>query len=264
MTEGRVFTRQVIRDAQQRERAGAGVLSPGTSTWDAALSALGERMVGVGPVHAGKRFAEALARLKTGMIDHNACYLNFCYARKRSGMFQVLTFEAAKHPLVNKEGIMVASYAARLQGRSGCASVIGRPVTFVPEHLLGRLYERSTASVKETADILGVLGLAGYLMQRSEKHRDTSVSVSFEQDVLIVGVLRDKGRFLDCLTVVSGDNPEHARQFEQGCYVAAATMKYMDSDSSDPRGYADRVPVLPHTYNDYVTDQLKREHESKK
>lgn len=261
-TEGRVFSRQVMRSARHREAAGAGLLAPGTKTWMDALKVFGDTMVNCGPVHAGKRFKAARERLHVAMKEHNACYVNFSASRKRSGYFQLLTFEATEHPLLKqKEGVMVCSYFCRLQGRAGRATLRGYPVTFVPEHMLGRLYERSMASVEEADSILGMLGIIGYLMQGSAKHYGTSLNAAFEGDILIVGVLRapiTTAPFFDCLTVLPHDRPQHARQFEQGKWVADAAMKYLHSDSADPHGYADRVPVVPHSYDDYVTQELRK------
>ena len=43
-TEGRIFAKHVVKDARQREQAGANLLSPGASNWRQALEAFGMAM----------------------------------------------------------------------------------------------------------------------------------------------------------------------------------------------------------------------------
>jgi hypothetical protein len=261
-TAGRVFVAQMIRDIRARSRAGAGLLSPGTSTWREALDVFAKRMSKCkSVVHAGKQFATGRARLIEAQREHRACYINLCMSRKRSGLFQVLTHEVSKHPATKEgyDGIMICSYHCHLQ-RIGCVSVSGSRVAFVSWHALGRLYERSSTNMEDAWNIVGLLGIAGLLMRYSDQHLNNSVNVAVEGDILCAGVLRPLNGcnpFFDCLTVLPSDEPKYANQFLQGKHVANAVMTYLHSDSADPRHYADKIPVLPFNRNDYVTEQLK-------
>jgi hypothetical protein len=261
-TEGRIFVRKMILDIRARSRAGAGLLSPGALTWRAALDSFARRMSNAGSVvHAGKQFAAGRERLIRAQHEHRACLVNLCMSRKRSGMFQLLTHEVSKHPSTESgyDGIMICSHSCRLQ-RIGCVTVSGSRVAFVSWHALGRLYERSSVSAEDAWSVVGLLGIAGLLMRESNKHLNGSVNVAVEGDILCTGILRplDGCRpFFDCLTVLPGDEPKYTNQFHQGKHVANAVMKYLRSDSADPRHYADKVPALPFNRNDYVTEQLK-------
>jgi hypothetical protein len=62
-TEGRIFAKHVVKDARQREQAGANLLSPGASNWRQALETFGMAMSKSGsPIHAGKVFAAGRER----------------------------------------------------------------------------------------------------------------------------------------------------------------------------------------------------------
>jgi hypothetical protein len=269
-SEGRAFIAQMMRDLRRREKLGANLLSPGCTKWSEALRAFGTRMIGCGgPVHAGKLFAAGRERLIVAHQEHNACLLNFFVSRKRSGLFQVIVYDIAPHPLTGtgNDGIIIRSCFYKLQ-RRGCASFWSNKVAFVSWHALGRLYERSNFSMDEANEVVCSLGIAGMLMRESEKHYNGSINLAFDDDLLCTGVLRylsgiedgkrRETRFFDCLTTISAGDPKYARQRAHGGYVASAVKAYMDSDSSDPRGYADKVPVLPFNREDYVTQELRK------
>lgn len=262
-TEGRVFVAQMIRDIRARSRLGAGLLSPGASTWSAAITSFAKRMSKVGsPVHAGDLFNAGRMRLIEAQQKHRACYMNLCMSRKRSGLFQLLTHEVAKHPATKRgyDGIMLCSYYCRLQ-RNGCITASGNRVAYISWHALGRLYERSDTNMEDAWSVVGLLGITGFLMRESDKHLNGGVNIAVEGNLLCTGVLRMLNNgipFFDCLTVLPSDDPQYARQFDQGKHVADAVTKYLDSDSADPRHYADKIPALPFTRNDYVTEELRR------
>ena len=270
-TEGRIFVAQMMRDLRARERLGASLLVPGTTKWSEALHAFGHNMVGCGgPVQAGKLFAAGRERLITAQQKHDACLLNFFITRKRSGLFQVIVYDIAKHPLTGGgyEGIIVRSCFYRLQ-RRGCITFWSNKVAFVSWHALGRLYERSKYDMREANEVVGMLGIAGMLMRESRKHHNGGINVALDDDMLCTGVLRHvtgiedgkprETRFFDVLTTLPGSEPQYALMRAQGGCIAGAVLAYMESDSSDPRGYADKVPVLPYIRDDdYVTQVLRR------
>ena len=260
-TAGRVFVAQMIRDIRARTRLGAGLLSPGALTWREALESFAHRMHKCGsPVHAGDLFAAGRRHLIEAQRKHRACYINLCINRKRSGTFQLLTHEVSKHPSTESgyDGIMLRAYYCRLQ-RIGRISVAESKVAFVSWHALGRLYERSETNMEDAWSVVGMLGIVGFLMREADKHLNGGINIAVEGDILCTGVLRihDDVPFFDCLTVLPSDDPKYAKQFLQGKFVANAVMSYLDSDSADPRGYADKVPALPFSRSDYVTEQLK-------
>src|SRR5262245_32181260 len=108
-TEGRIFVAQLIREIRRRENFGAGTLSPGTKTWREALIALTRSLGSAdGPVKAARLLQAARERLIVGQRQ-GACFVNFFQTRSRSGSFEILTWEVAKHPLLNEgyDGIFV-------------------------------------------------------------------------------------------------------------------------------------------------------------
>lgn len=93
------------------------------------------------------------------------------------------------------------------------------------------------------------------LMSEGDRHRNNAMNLAFE-GIHCTGVMRcapDKGYvFFDCLTVLP-DEPKYAKQLDQGAMVGNAVAKFVQGDSPDPHGYAELVPVLPFTRDDYVT-----------
>lgn len=261
-TEGRIFVRKMILNVRAQERAGADCLSPGARTWDDAFLAFAHSLKGLGgPVRAGKAYAAARERVSKAMREHDACFVNYFLNRKRSGMFEVLTWQVAKHPIhpTTYDGVIVRGYRCILH-RRGVIEVGTSRVAYIEWHALGRLYERtSNATVHTAGCLVGMLGIAGMVMRESKQHLNNAINVAFEDNVLCTGVLRytDAGTFYDCRTVLPADHPKYAAQFEQGRWVAAAVSAYLDADIADPRGYGDKVPVMPIARDDYVTSHLR-------
>ena len=260
-TEGRIFVRKMILNVRAQERAGAEALSPGARTWDDAFLRFCHSLKGLGgPVRACKVYVRARDRLAQAMREHDACYLNYFASRKRSGIFEVMTWQVAKHPIhpTTYDGVIVRGYRCQLH-RRGAISVATSRIAYVEWHALGRLYERSDATVHTAGCLVGMLGIAGIVMRESKQHLNKAINVAFEDNVLCTGVLRyhDQGTFYDCRTVLPSDEPKYAEQAAQGRWVAAAVMAYMDADVADPRGYGDKVPVLPIARDDYVTKELR-------
>ena len=209
-TEGRAFVAQTIRDVRAREKLGAGQLSPGAETWRDALDAFGKSICkSKGPTDAGRLFAASRERLVVAQKQRGACFINFFMRRRRSGMFELLTCEVSKHPLVpTTDGILINSYLCHLQ-RRGFISLSGSKVAS-QWHALGRLYERSSVDLYGANGIVGQLGFVGAVMRTSAKHYDTGIIVAFEGNILCTGVLRvsERIRFFDCLTVLPSDEPK--------------------------------------------------------
>jgi len=253
-TEGRVFTAQLMRDIRNRERLGAGTLHPGAKTWHEAFLGFRDSFKRDGPVKAGQMFARSRERLIEAQTKHGACYLNVFSSRKRSGVFDMISWSVAQHPIRpgRYEGIMISGNLCRLQ-RGGHLSMYGKAHAFMSWHALGRLYERwDTSTVDKAAVFIGLTGVAGMLMGEGDRHRNNAMNLAFE-GVHCTGVMRytSEHNFFDCLTVLP-DEPKYAKQVEQGTMVANAVVQFIEGDEFDPRGYAELVPVLPFTRNDYV------------
>ena len=143
-TEGRVFAAQLTRDLAERELAGSAALAPGAKGWQPAFKAFGETIGKSGsPVKAGKLFKAGIERLKRAQAG-GACFINSHMCRSRSGGFELLTWERAKHPLTNigNEGILIRSYLCLLQ-RNGCIRGARSRLAFCSWHALARMRERS-------------------------------------------------------------------------------------------------------------------------
>jgi hypothetical protein len=256
-TEGRIFTAQLMRDMRNRERLGAGTFHSGAKTWHEAFLSFRDSFHKCnGPVKAGKIFVTGRERLIEAQSKHGACYVNCFVSRKRSGVFDIITWRVAQHPIRpgRYEGIMISGYFCRLQ-RGGYLTLYSKAHAFMSWHALGRLYERwDSNTIDKAAVLIGLTGVAGMLMGDGERHRNNGMNLAFE-GVHCAGVMRyvPKGYlFFDCLTVLP-DESKYAKQLEQGAMVANAVLQFINNNDADPRGYAELVPVLPFTRNDYVT-----------
>ena len=256
-TEGRIFTAQLMRDMRERERLGAGALHPGAKTWPEAFLGFRDSFKGCGgPVKASKIFARGRERLIEAHSKHGACYLNCFSSHSRSGMFDMISWTIAQHPIApgRYEGILISGNFCRLQ-RGGYLRMYGKTHAFMSWHALGRMYERwNDSTVDKAAVMIGCIGVAGMLMSEGDRHRNNAMNLAFE-GVHCTGVMRYAPRgyvFFDCLTVLP-DEPKYAKQLDQGAMVASAVLRFIKEDDPDPRGYSKLVPVLPFTREDHVT-----------
>jgi hypothetical protein len=260
-TEGRIFTAQLMREMRNCERLGAGTFHPGAKTWHEAMLGFRNSFIGCGgPVKASKIFARGRERLLTAHSKHGACYLNCFESRSRSGLFDMISWRVAQHPIRpgKYEGILISGNFCRLQ-RRGHISMYGKHHAFMSWHALGRLYERwDDGTIDKAAAVIGCVGVAGMLMSEGNRHSNNAMNLAFE-GVHCAGVMRAVPKeyiFFDCLTVLP-DEPKYAKQLDQGATVASAVLKFIGGDDPDPRGYAALVPVLPFTREDYVTQEIK-------
>jgi hypothetical protein len=269
-TEGRIFAAQVTRDLAAREAAAAAMLMPGTKTWYDAFTAFAQATskTGGGPIRAGKFFWDACNRLMAAQNEHHACFINFFYHRKRSGHFEVLTYERDTHPLTNSgnEGIVVKVYQCRLSRNGFIELIRGIPIAFCSWHALGRMAERSKAKadIFDAKGAVAACGLAGKLLHRSAKHAGTEIHVAFSEFVC-AGILRfredDTDRlfgFYDVLTTLPRLDVErlNPRAWEQGCKLASGVNRYIKSDDSNSAGYSEHVPVLDFRGFDYISREF--------
>lgn len=269
-TEARIYANRVTRDLAAREAAAAAMLTAGTKTWNDAFSTFAKDMSEIrgGPVKAGKFFWDACGRLMAAQNTHHACFINFFYHRKRSGHFEVLTYERDKHPLTGtgNEGITVKVYQCRLQRNGRIELFRGIPIAHCSWHALGRMAERSkTSDIFDAKGAVAACGIAGRLLRKSAKHAGTEIHLAFSEFVC-AGILRfreddpDK-RFgiYDVLTTLPRLDVErlHARAWEQGCGMANAVSHYIESDDADSSGYADKIPVLDSRNFDFISRELK-------
>ena len=266
-TEGRVFVAQLTRDLMARETLGAALLMPGARGWQPAFQAFGDTIAKcTSPVKAGKVFKAGVERLKRAQAS-GACFMNSHMSRSRSGGFELLTWEVGKHPLTNigHEGIIVRSYLFLLT-RAGKISLGRSRLAFISWHALARMRERSKIDLFDSRGVVAGCGLTGLLMRLSDKHANTGIYYATANDnLLCAGVLRtaesetDAYSFYDVLTAFQPDEDgPQARQWLQGVATAMAVHKYVKSDDSDPRGYADDIDVLPFHHDDYVSRELKK------
>jgi hypothetical protein len=262
-TEGRIFVAQLTRDLVARQRIGADLLTPGTGTWQEALQGFARSLDGNGPIQAALMFKGALQRLRQAQGER-ACFLNGFMRRSRSGLFELLTYDVAQHPLLagGREGVLVRAYFCRLQ-RIGKISLASSRLAFLSWHALARMAERSKTDIFEGGAIVAGCGFAGMIMRESEKHRNTSISLATEE-MTAVGVLRTapgKYAFFDVLTVLphDADKPYQMRQRAQGIEVAGAVYEYATDNDADPTGRAEHITVIPFDDSDYVSIHLKKE-----
>jgi len=285
-TEARIFVRQLTRDIQARERLGAGLLAPGCTTWEQAFKTFMYSMRGIGSVRKGTAlFKAAIIRLGEAQKER-ACFVNSYLRRSRSAIFEVVTYEVAKHPLVpdNKEGVLVRVYYCRLQ-RNGRLSTGARKLAFMSWHALARMAARSSVDIFEAGSVAAFCGFAGLIMSESEKHLNTSLAYA-TQDMTVVGVLRhavletSAYSFFDVLTAlpwpldpapsrkqIDGSwapgptSPFLLRQRAQGIEIARAVHSYLEADDSNPTGLADNITVIPFDASDYISIKLKQKEE---
>ena len=265
-TEGRIFAARVTREIVAREAEGASLLAPGCTRWQDAFIKFARTLQTIpSPVKCAKYFHETCASLQLAQ-SRGVCFVNAYLSRSRSGFMEVLTYERSTHPLVEekgKDGIAVTRYLASVRRSGKIRIAFGTPSAFVSWHALARMAERSPVDIFEASGIVAGCGIAGILMRKSEKHQGSSISLTTEH-MICVGTLRyaenEEARygFFNVLTALPYDVPDwHLQERAQGCEVAEAIRQYVRSDDANPRGYSDKVPVLPFRKSDYVTLQLK-------
>jgi hypothetical protein len=264
-TEGRVFVAQLQRELAARERAGASLLAPGHVTWASAFQAFARSFAAFGsPVKAAKMFK---ARLQP-LLDHGqkgAYYVNAHGGGSRSGHVEILTFEVAKHPLLNDgpAGILVNDWVCILH-RGGRFMKAHCKAAFISWHALARARERSELDQLTIDGLVGVCGIAAMLLRDSRKHDDSEINIGIGS-LLCVGAMRwvtneTNGQnygFLDVLTCYEPHEERQRAKIEQAVAMAHAVRKFTHADAADPRGYVDDVPVLPFRAGDYVSRELQ-------
>jgi hypothetical protein len=204
----------------------------------------------------------ARERLLVGQ-KQGACFVNFFSARSRSGSFEILTWEVAKHPLLNQgyDGILVKAYFCMLQRNGDGVAGPRARLAYISWHALARMYQRSSVDVFTAKGVVAACGIAGYLLRESAKHANTEINYAIE-NLICTGRLRfaeDEGQqyaFYDVATVLPLDEVAMAKR-EQGVAIAWAVHKYIKSNNPDPRGCADKIPVLPCRDDDFVSRALK-------
>ena len=266
-TEGRVFVAQLTRDIAARERAGANALAPGAKDWLMALECFGKEIANTtSPVKAGKAFRAGLERLQ-GAHRSGACFINAHMSRSRSGGFELLTWEVAKHPLISvgNEGVLVRSYDCMLR-RAGFIGLGRSRLAFLSWHAIARMRERSKIDLFKSKGVAAACGVVGLLMRHSDKHANTGIYFASSEPLLCAGVLRSatdgQGRqycFYDVLTAFQpNEDGTQDKQWAQGCKLSDAVDRYIRSDDADPSGHVDDIAVLPFTHDDFVSRELKR------
>jgi hypothetical protein len=263
-TEDRIFVERLKRDLKAKQALGAGLLVPGTKTWEEAVPAFLRSLGKEGPVEASRRFRAGVDRL-TAAQKQMACRVNAFLGRSRSGIVEVLIWEAAKHPLIDdiREGVIVRGYLMRHQ-RTGRCSAGRTKLAFLSWHALARMAQRSKVDILEANAVVAGCGYAGMLMRESEKHINTSISYATE-DMTVVGVLRaaDTYAFYDVRTILPHPLDEEkaywVRQRAQGVQVTRAVVTYVRGNDSDPTGRAGDIPVIPFDDRDYISIQLRKE-----
>jgi hypothetical protein len=262
-TESRIFVAQLIRETRKRENIGADVLSSGTKTWREALIAFTRGLESAdGPVKAVRLLRTARERLLIGQRQ-GACFVNFFQTRSRSGSFEVLTWEVAKHPLINKgyDGIFVRAWFCMLQRNGGGVAGPRARLAFLSWHALARMQQRSTVDIFSAGGVVTACGIAGYLMQESTKHAHSEINYAVG-DMVCTGRLRcaadekSQYRFFDVATVLPLDEVSIAKR-DQGIAINRMVYAHIASENADPRGCADKIAVLPCRDDDYVSRTLR-------
>ena len=66
--------------------------------------------------------------------------------------------------------------------------------------------------------------------------------------------------FFDVLTAFQpNEEGPQAAQWKQGCAIAWAVHEYIKADDASPKGYADKIEVLPCRDDDFVSRTLKKQ-----
>ena len=263
-TEGRVFVARLQRELAARERAGASLLSPGTLTWPDAFLAFAKSLRPLGsPVKAAKLFKARLQPLIAGYKD-GAYFINGHGGGSRSGHVEILTFQVAKHPLLNDgpDGVLVNDWICILH-RGGRILTAHRKAAFISWHALARARERSDFDHDGIDVLIMACALAAMLLGESRRHDESEINVGIGS-LLCVGVMRwmineNDGRkygFLDVLTCYEPDPDWQRAKIEQARAITGAVLKFMRAEVADPSGYVDDVPVLPFRASDYVSREV--------
>ena len=120
-----MFVAQLTRDLVAREAAGAALLTPGAKRWrDALQSFVKEVADTTGGPDQSRRGVQGRHQAPWARTASAGMFCQQPHDRSRSGGFELLTWEVAKHPLIKTgyDGVLVHGYICSLQ-RGGCVSV---------------------------------------------------------------------------------------------------------------------------------------------
>src|SRR5262245_32546531 len=197
-TEGRIFARQLAREAHRRELIGAKVLG-GKDNWtDASLQAMQMIRDAKGPVRAMNVVRKLIDRLTDVPIDDRSYMFppGTYFMSKRQAIVTLFTLEYGKHPIVQETGILVRRHLYHTARKSVAGRVCDEMV-FISDHTLGRLHERSTDGVwynpMRVFGLAGLLAMAGeigfYMARLHENKPGSQINIPIE-DTILTGSMR--------------------------------------------------------------------------
>jgi len=254
-------------DVRRLEALHAARLSPGTTSWEAAVEDLYVRMVKAGPVRGSRLIRRAADYLNSIERDDTCHFVICCSGGSRTAFLMFATFCYGSHPdpTVREEGLTIVLHLISCaRSRPGCA--VGIPVAYISRHAINRLYERGhdiTEKIHATGAFV-YIGILGFLTHRSPRHTNGGLSLLFG-DSLIVGAqhrfmqAREGGKVIeeavfDVRTVLPADEigASRAALLEQGRAATEAVVRWLKVESNE-LALAETIPALPRREDSYPT-----------
>jgi hypothetical protein len=265
-TESQCFANRNYRAVRRLEALHADRISPGTTTWTAALAALYARLKREGsPVGQAAILRKAITYL-CSVKPEDTMHIVFAHSgAARSAVLCFAAFSADEHPLegVKEEGVSVLQHLIRCDRRGGAAVRNGIPLAYISKHAMGRLDERNCDGLTSAhlTGVFALIGMLGHLARNSEKHIEGGLCLHFG-DTLIVGSMRHavqrtadgqelNGTFYDVRTALPADEVRNRDMIEQGRIANHVVATWL-ADGLPPAADADRIPFLPRRHDDYV------------
>jgi hypothetical protein len=123
--------------------------------------------------------------------------------------------------------------------------------------------ERSSVDIFAAGGVVAACGVAGYLLQESDRHINSEINYA-TGSMVCTGRLRftssEDGcqhRFFDVATVLPLEDVSEAKR-EQGIAITKMVHAYITGSDADPRGCADAIAVLPCRDDDFVSRTIKQ------
>jgi hypothetical protein len=271
-TEHRIFADRAARAGRRQEALHAGRVSPGCTTWGAALEALYRRMNKkvASPIKQAAILHDVIAYLTSVAPEQRAHLLIGSASKSRSAMLCFASFSADTNPLAgaDEDGISIRLHRMHCDRHGAGVMIVDEPSAYISKHALARIHERENAvNQGNFVNVVCLVGALGWLAQTSAKHINGMMCLTLD-DSLVVGNLKHATQhcrdgtshvaaFIDIRTALSvaeidEDDARRQAMIEQGRIAYDVVRAWFDQPAGNDHGMADRIPFLPCDREDYT------------
>jgi len=279
-TEGRIFARQLAREAKRREAVGAMALGNALTYDNAAIATLKLFHQCDGPVKTIIAMRKVIKRLEQVPADDRSFYFPpgaSEFRGKRQAILTIYTLMHGCHPISSIETGILVSRHTYYSSRRMLSARVSDELAFISDHTLGRLHERAddswgTSSVFGLSGMLALIGEIGMGMALVHNDRPgTQLNVVVSQ-MMLTGSMRhvkktDPGGsyfqpFFDVRTALPVDaNGVSDEQRSQAKYINTLINACITNDVpmqflADGK-LVEEIPYIERR-EDYITDLINK------